>query len=129
MEKTDTLKLAKKRITKISGGELQRVIFTRALVQNPKIFLFDEAFSAMDILYRVKSLRLIKKEVLKKDKVVVAIMHDLNTACHFCDQIIAMKGGKIKYFGEPSEIMKPDKIREVFDIKRDWVRGDGIYVG
>ena len=80
MRKTETIEYARKMITEVSGGELQRVIIARALAQNPKVLFMDESFSELDICAKVRCIRLLKNLIREDGLSVISIMHDLNMA-------------------------------------------------
>ncbi len=128
MEVTDTLKFTDSLITEISGGEMQRVILARALAQEPQVLFLDEAFSAMDIAYRLRSLKLISQLVKEKNVTVISIMHDLNMAYAFSDEVIVLKEGKIRGTDCPQNLMTASFIKEIFDIDVYHVKGKGLIV-
>ncbi len=128
MEITDTLKFANSLITQVSGGEFQRIILARALVQNPKVLFLDEAFSAMDIAHRIKALRLIKSLVEKENLTVISILHDLNLAYTFSDKVCVLKEGKLEGIGNPQEVMTPSLMDEIFGIKVQKVENKGFLI-
>ncbi len=108
--------LADRRITELSGGERQRCIFARALCQDTPILLLDEAFSNMDINHTLQILRLVKKEVMENDKLVISVFHDLNLAASWSDEILMLKKGEVKAFGLSDTVMTPENIQEVFGV-------------
>lgn len=119
MIKTDTLKFADKRITELSGGEKQRVLLARALVQKPKLLFLDEAMSGMDISVRLAMIKLLKEMVTQNGLTVVAVEHDLQLAFSASDRIIAMKNGQIAYHDAPSDIMNETFFKDVFNVKAE----------
>ncbi|SHK40488.1 ABC transporter ATP-binding protein [Tepidibacter formicigenes] len=128
MKITDTLKFSDSLITQISGGEFQRVILARALTQKPNILFLDEAFSAMDISQRIKALKIIKNLVIKEELTVVSIIHDLNLAYMFSDEVCVLKEGKLVALGSPNNIMTTEFINEVFDINVDRIENKGFLI-
>ncbi|MGC8716512.1 MAG: ABC transporter ATP-binding protein [bacterium] len=116
MSLTNTLGLAERRITELSGGEKQRVILARALAQNPKILLLDEPTSHLDVTYQIEMLNLIRELVKRKGISALAAIHDPNLAAQFCDKIILMKGGLIYDFGLPKDVLNSENLKDVFDI-------------
>lgn len=117
MKLTDTLRFAKKPITKLSGGEKQRVILAKALAQTPEILFLDEAFSDMDICYSIKSLNTLKKLVAKKNITVISVMHDLNMADLYSDIVLALQNGKLAKWGIARKVMQPHIIKKLFNIQ------------
>lgn len=108
--------LTEKEISTISGGEQQRVILARALVQNAPIMILDEPTSSLDIHYQVALLRL-EREICRKECIAaVFIIHDLNLAARFADRVALLHQGKIKAVGTPQEVLREDLLSEVYDI-------------
>ncbi|CAH2212030.1 ABC transporter ATP-binding protein [Tepidibacter aestuarii] len=128
MESTDTLKFANSIITQISGGEFQRVMIAKALTQEPKVLFLDEAFSAMDISQKIKCLKIIKKLVDTKNVTVISVIHDLNLAYMFSDEVCVLKDGKVVANGKTNDVMTTDFIGEVFDIQVDQVEDKGFLI-
>jgi len=128
MEETDTLKFAESLITEVSGGERQRVIFAKALAQTPEVLFLDEAFSAMDICYSIKSLNRLKKLVDEKGITVVSIMHDLNMADIYSDTVLALNDGRIAQLGSTEKVMHPAFINSLFKINVKKIGNRGLAV-
>ncbi|WP_432402298.1 ABC transporter ATP-binding protein [Wukongibacter sp. M2B1] len=128
MKKTNTLKFANSLITEISGGEFQRIILARALAQNPRVLFLDEAFSAMDISYKINAIKLIKKLVKEEGLTVISVMHDINIAYKFSDEICALKQGRLHGVGKPDEFITEDFILDVFNIEVEKVDNKGFFV-
>lgn len=128
MSLTDTVKFSETLITEVSGGEFQRVMFARALAQKPQVLFLDEAFSGMDISHKIRSLKLIKNLVEKDQLTVIAIMHDLNLAYSFSDNVIVLKEGEIQGNDAPKKLMTPAFINTVFDIHVHQIEDKGLIV-
>lgn len=114
MEITNTWELKEKFITQLSGGEVQRVIAARALTQETDIILLDEPTSHLDIQYQIEFLNIFKN--LKEEKVIIAVLHDLNLASMFSDEIILIDEGQIKAKGSPWEVINKQNIQSVYNI-------------
>ena len=108
--------LADRPVTRLSGGEKQRVAVARALVQDPEVLLLDEATSNLDIYHSLSILGLIRRRVREQGLTVVAALHDLNLAGFFCDQLIFLKKGKLLYQGTVDEVLHPDVIHQVYGV-------------
>jgi len=128
MKDTYTIDFKDKMITDISGGEQQRVVLACALAQDTKILFLDEAFSALDISHKAKSIKLLKKLTDEKKLIVVSVMHDLNIAYKYSNKVCLMSHGKVVKFSEPEEVMTKESITEVFDVDIDLVEGKGFYI-
>jgi len=114
---TDTIKLKDKLITQISGGELQRVVLARAIIQNTKLILIDEAMSELDLYSKIKMIKLLKKIVAENNVSVFSISHDLNLSYRFSDRILAIDGGRIILNGLPSNVFNEKFFNSVFKVK------------
>jgi iron complex transport system ATP-binding protein len=117
MEWTDTLRLKDALITEISGGEKQRVMLAKALAQSPEILFLDEAFSNMDIEYRIRFLGRLKRLAAERKITVIAIMHDLHLVNLFSDEVIVLKRGKLIESDQPEQIFTPQKMKHIFGIE------------
>ena len=126
MELTDTLCFQDTLVTEISGGEFQRVMLAQALAQEPEILFLDEAFSAMDLAYKLHFLRLIKKLVEKKNMTVISVMHDLNLAYRFSDTICVMKDGIVDGIGQPCHTLTEGRIKSVFGVDVEYIPEKGF---
>ena len=89
----------------LSGGMQQRVGLARALANDAEILLMDEAFSALDPLYRKEMQDLLLQIQEKMHKTIIFIGHDLNEALKLGDRILIMRDGNIEQIGEPEEIL------------------------
>lgn len=103
-------------ITELSGGEKQRCVFARALCQDTPVLLLDEAFSNMDINHSLQMLGLVKQAVVERGKIVVAVLHDLNLAAAWADEILFLKRGRIKAMGPAREVLSEEIVQEVFGV-------------
>jgi iron complex transport system ATP-binding protein len=128
MQRTDTLRFADSLITEVSGGERQRVLFARALAQQPQVLFLDEAFSGLDMAHKIRSLRLIKSLVEQEQRTAVVIMHDLNLAYLFSDCLLVLQNGEIQGNGSPQEVMTPAFLKQVFDIHVQLIENRGLLV-
>ncbi|WP_084457186.1 ABC transporter ATP-binding protein [Desulfogranum mediterraneum] len=109
--------LAQRPVTNLSGGEKQRVAVARALAQNPQVLLLDEATSNLDILHSLELLRLIRQRFEQGSIQVVAVMHDLNLASFFCDELIFIKEGRIVCQGPTREVLTSEVIARVYQVE------------
>lgn len=100
----------------LSGGEFQKVLLARALVQAPEVVLLDEPTSNLDMNHAVELMSLIKNMTVRNELTAVAVLHDLNLASLFCDEVIFIKDNGIKYSGNPKSIFKREIIREVYGV-------------
>ena len=88
----------------LSGGQRQRVAMGRAIVRNPKVFLFDEPLSNLDAKLRVQMRTEIKKVHQKVTTTTVYVTHDQVEAMTLADRVVVMNGGRIEQIGTPYEV-------------------------
>lgn len=101
----------------LSGGQKQRAIVARALAQDTEILLFDEATASLDIKYMLQIFNLAKELVIQKGRTVIAVLHDINLAAAYGDEIIFMKDGRIHSVGSPESVMNAANIKDVFGVE------------
>ncbi|AAL80626.1 ABC transporter ATP-binding protein [Pyrococcus furiosus DSM 3638] len=110
-------------ITNLSGGEYQLTLIARALAQGGDIMLLDEPTSHLDINHTREIMEILQE--LKKEKLIIAVFHDLNLAINYADEIIVLKNGETAWKGKSKEISE-EVIEATYGIKPRIVREDGI---
>jgi len=100
----DITDLLDRRPKQLSGGQRQRVAMGRAIVRNPKVFLFDEPLSNLDAKLRVQMRTEIKKIHQKVTTTTVYVTHDQIEAMTLADRVVIMNGGRIDQIGTPHEV-------------------------
>ena len=109
----DITDLLARRPKQLSGGQRQRVAMGRAIVRNPKVFLFDEPLSNLDAKLRVQMRTEIKRVHQKVKTTTVYVTHDQVEAMTLADRVVVMNGGKIDQVGTPHELYHNPKTRFV----------------
>ena len=121
-KQTGVEELLNRRWQTLSGGEQQRTHLARAFAQDGQIMVLDEPTNHLDIAHQLEILETLKQSGLT---VVIAI-HDLNLACHFCDDVLVLSRGKAVCFGPPKEVISLELIRHVYRVEAEAVlTGDG----
>ena len=90
----------------LSGGQRQRVAMVRAIVRDPRAFLFDEPLSNLDAKLRVKMRGEIKKLHQRLGKTTIYVTHDQTEAMTMADKIVVLNGGRIEQMGPPLELYR-----------------------
>lgn len=103
-------------VLSLSGGEFQRVLLARALLKRAKILFLDEPTSALDLNYAIELLSLCEGLIEKQKISVVAVLHDLNLASLFCQKIVFLKEGELRYFGTSKELFTKEILKEIYDL-------------
>ncbi len=112
-------------IDELSGGEFQKVMFARALAQQPKLLLLDEPTSNLDPKNQYEVLKLVKT-ISKENNIAVAIViHDLNLALRYCDKFLLIKDSKVYSYGD-IESMTTKCIEDVYGMPAKIVEVDGM---
>lgn len=96
----------------LSGGEKQRVLIARAIVQSPSLLIMDEPTSHLDIKYQIQIMELAKSLGIT----VIASFHDLNLASAMCDRLLVLDQGRLVADGEPEQVLTSDLISKVFGV-------------
>lgn len=119
-------KFRNRQVFSLSGGEFQRVLLARALVQETKIVLLDEPTSALDMNYALEIMKLTLKFVKEKNITAIMVLHDLNLASMYCDRVIFLKNGNIVYTGKPKELYKKEIFEEVYGFSCEILENNGF---
>ena len=110
-------------ILSVSGGERQRAILARALVQDAPLLLLDEPTSHLDIAHQLDLLTRVRELSRERGVTVVAALHDLNLAAKFSDRIVVLSRGRRVADGPPSEVLSEELLARVWgvlaDLRRD----------
>jgi multiple sugar transport system ATP-binding protein len=109
----DITELLDRRPRALSGGQRQRVAMGRAIVRNPKVFLFDEPLSNLDAKLRVQMRTEIKRVHQKVKTTTVYVTHDQVEAMTLADRVVVMNGGRIEQIGTPQELYHQPRTRFV----------------
>jgi multiple sugar transport system ATP-binding protein len=109
----DITDLLDRRPRALSGGQRQRVAMGRAIVRNPKVFLFDEPLSNLDAKLRVQMRTEIKRVHQKVKTTTVYVTHDQVEAMTLADRVVVMNDGRIEQIGAPQELYHHPKTRFV----------------
>jgi len=112
LDELDLTDLWSRPVTLLSGGETQRAVLARALVQEAPILLLDEPTTSLDVGRQQEVLSLIDGLRRQRGLTVVSALHDLTLAGQFTDRLLLMDGGVIAAQGEPREVLTDATIRE-----------------
>ena len=105
-----------KLISELSGGQLQRVYLARAFAQDPDVILLDEPTNHLDLKCQIEILDYLNKWTKENNKIVVAVLHDLNLVQTFGEKVVMMNDGKIISSGTAKEVLSGEKLKEVYGV-------------
>lgn len=100
----------------LSGGQRQRVWIAMTLAQETEMIFLDEPTTYLDMAHQLEVLELLQKLNKEQSRTIVMVLHDINQAARFADTIIALKDGQIVRAGSCEEVIRPDVLKEVFQI-------------
>ena len=110
------LDIKDKLISELSGGQLQRVYLARAFAQNPDVILLDEPTNHLDLKCQIEILDYLNKWTKENNKIVVAVLHDLNLVQAFGEKVVMMNNGEIISSGTPKEVLSESNLKEVYGV-------------
>lgn len=125
MEVTNILKYRDRELSKLSGGQRQRVWIAMALAQNTRTLFLDEPTTYLDIRYQIEILELVKKLNREYGITIIMVLHDINQAIYFSDQIIGLKDGQVSVSGTPQESITTESIRNLYGIELEIIQAAG----
>ena len=102
------------------------MLLARALVSEPKILLLDEPTSALDLNYGVQMLKICEDLTRELNLLSVAVLHDLNLAAMFCDELVMLKDGEIRYAGTAKQLYTKEILYEIYGLNCEILEHDGM---
>lgn len=125
LEEVKMLSFAHRDFPTLSGGEQKRVLLAKCIVQlhcsklsnTPKYLFLDEPTASLDIEQQYKLIDILKYLVKRHNIGVFAILHDINLAAQFADEILLMKSGTIRHIGTPKTVINTENLKDTFGIK------------
>lgn len=120
--RTGLEKIADRRVGELSGGERQRVMVARALAQEPRLLLMDEATAHLDLKHQVNLLELVRKLARERGLTVLATLHDLNQVPLFADRVALLAAGEVRVIGRPDDVLTSMHLSEVYDLPVEVIR-------
>lgn len=116
MRLTGVAELSAEPVDRLSGGQRQRVWIAMALAQEPEVLLLDEPTTYLDVTHQLEVLDLVRELNRVHGTTVVMVLHDLNLAARYADELVAVRGGIVRGAGSPRDVLRPELVREVFDL-------------
>ncbi|MFC4736083.1 adenosylcobinamide amidohydrolase [Bacillus daqingensis] len=117
MALTDTEKFRDTSFFRLSGGEKQRVLLAKALVQEPEVLLLDEPTNHLDIRHTFDMLNVLKERQETQGLTVFAILHDLNIAALYCDRVGLLHEGKLQETGPVDIMRRSERLSSIYGVE------------
>ena len=114
---TDTFGLQHSSVDALSGGQRQRVWIAMTLAQDTDYLLLDEPTTYLDLAHQIEILELLRELNQQQNKTIIMVLHDLNLACRYADNLVAVHQGGIYAQGSPQEIMSEELVNRVFNLR------------
>lgn len=109
----------------LSGGQAQRAWIAMALAQGADVLLLDEPTTYLDIRYQLDVLRLVRRLNREHGMTVIMVLHDINQAMRYSDEVVALAEGHLVVQGSPTQVLTPAVLREVYGVDLPVAEVDG----
>lgn len=116
LEATQMKELAERTVDSLSGGQRQRAWIAMTLAQKTDIILLDEPTTYLDMTHQIEILDLLFELNEKENRTVVMVLHDLNLACRYAHNIVAVCNKKVYAQGRPEDVITFEMVKDVFKI-------------
>lgn len=116
LEMTDVAELADRSVDSLSGGQRQRVWISMVLAQHTDVLFLDEPTTYLDLAHSIEVLDLVNRLRRDLDRTVVMVLHDLNLAIRYSDNLVVMRDGDLIATGKPEEIITSELLKDVFEL-------------
>jgi iron complex transport system ATP-binding protein len=117
LRETELSELSTRLMNELSGGERQRALMARALATEAPILLLDEPTANLDLSHQATLLSLVRARCDHHRAAALVVTHDINLAANFADNILLMKQGRTVHSGSPQEVLRPEILQDVFEIR------------
>jgi iron complex transport system ATP-binding protein len=121
LRSTDTAELCERPLDQLSGGQRQRVWIAMVLAQDTGVLLLDEPTTYLDLAHQLEVLDLLAELNERDGRTIALVLHDLNQACRYAHELVAMRDGRIYAAGPPREVVDAELVREVLNLRAEVV--------
>ena len=116
IDKVGLIDYKDKMINELSGGQLQRVFLAKVFAQDPDIILLDEPTNHLDLKHQIELLENLNKWTKENNKIVIAVLHDLNLVQYIADNVLLLNDGVMIKYGKVNEVLKDDVLKRVYGL-------------
>lgn len=114
LAQTNLLDVADRPVVAMSGGQRQRVWIAMALAQESEMIFLDEPTTYLDIRYQIDLLQLVQELNRKHGRTIVMVLHDINQALAYSDEVIGLKDGHILFQGSPQDVITSESMSHLY---------------
>jgi iron complex transport system ATP-binding protein len=119
LQALDITHLADRPMHTLSGGQRQMVLFAQVLLRQPRLMLLDEPVSALDLKHQMQLMEHLKTQTVDQGWISLAVLHDLNLAAQFADQLIVLGEGRLQAFGPPAQVLSRELVQRLYQVPVD----------
>ena len=116
MELTNVTEFANRPLERLSGGQRQRAWIAMVLAQETPLVFLDEPTTYLDLSHSVEVLSLVRRLADQEGRTVLMVLHDLNLAARYSDQLVVMQRGEVEAVGVPAEVLTESLLDRVFHL-------------
>lgn len=109
--------LAERPLLHLSGGEAQRAHIARALAQDAGMLFLDEPLTHLDLRYQDEIYHILRKLARQDQRALLCVLHDLDFAAAFCDEVLCLKNGQTFASGNADEVLTPETLSRLYDVR------------
>ncbi len=121
-------RLADRAVGELSGGQRQLAWIAMALAQDTELLLLDEPTTFLDMAHQLEVLEVLERLHQQRRRTIVMVLHDVNQAARYADQMVALVEGRIAACGSPNEMITPHVLAKVFNVEAEVVLREGANV-
>ncbi len=124
IEQTGLSEFADKEVENLSGGQRQRAWIAMTLAQETEMIMLDEPTTYLDLSYQLEVLEILERLNKEKKITVVIVLHEINNAFRFADNIIGLKKGKVICEGKPIDVITKETLKAIYGIEAELKRSE-----
>lgn len=113
-------------LSELSGGQRQRALIAMVFCQSTDYVLLDEPLNNLDLYHSRELMALLRRLADDAGRTIVIILHDINQATAYADNIVAMQHGKVLFEGKPNAVITPENIKQLFGVDCDVIEHKGV---
>lgn len=113
--------LANRPLASLSGGQRQRALIAMTLAHDSPIIMLDEPTTYLDLTHQLDVLNLMQHLNQAANKTVIVVLHDLNQAARYCDQLLCLRAGQVVATGTPKAVLTAPLLADVFQVSAEVV--------